>query len=82
MLRIILATTVLAGIYLADPYSARAAEGPWCALRNFGTDISEDCQFRTFAECQQTIVSGFRGFCNQNPRWMAEPAKSSMRRKG
>lgn len=82
MLRIVLATTVLAGISLTIPNTARAAEGPWCALRNFGSDISEDCQFRTFEQCQQTIVAGFRGFCNQNPRWVAEPAKSSMRRKG
>ena len=82
MLRIILVTAVLAGIHLANPSLARAAEGPWCALRNFGSDISEDCQFRTFEECRLTIVSGFRGFCNHNPRWVEEPGKPRPHRKG
>ena len=82
MLRIILVTAVLAGTYLANPNLARAAEGPWCALRNFGSDISEDCQYRTFEECRLTIVSGFRGFCNQNPRWVGEPGKPRPHRKG
>jgi len=52
--------------------AAQAAEAPWCALRNFGSDLSEDCQFRTFEECRLTVVSGFRGFCNRNPRWQTE----------
>ena len=82
MLRIVLMTTVLAGTCLAYPGPARAAEGPWCALRNFGSDLSEDCQFRTFEECRQTVVAGFRGFCNQNPRWQGEPPKQKVRRKG
>ena len=82
MLRIVLMTAVLAGTCLADPGLVRAAEGPWCALRNFGSDLSEDCQFRTFEECRQTVVAGFRGFCNQNPRWQGEPPKPKVRRKG
>jgi hypothetical protein len=36
--------------------------------RNFGSGISEDCQFRTLEECRVTVIAGFRGFCNQNPR--------------
>ena len=72
MLRLALATSVFAAIALTSPGSARASEGPWCALRNFGSDLSEDCQFRTFEECRVTVISGFRGFCNPNPRWPAE----------
>ena len=72
MLRIVLATVALAIVTLASPGSVRASEGPWCALRNFGSDLSEDCQFRTFEECRVTVVAGFRGFCNPNPRWQAE----------
>jgi hypothetical protein len=76
MLRIVLLTSVLAAIGSVSPSPflspASAAEGPWCALRNFGSDLSEDCQFRTFEECRVTVVSGFRGFCNPNPRWPAE----------
>jgi uncharacterized protein DUF3551 len=72
MLRTVLATVALAIVTLANPGSVRAAEGPWCALRNFGSDLSEDCQFRTFEECRVTVIAGFRGFCNPNPRWQAE----------
>jgi uncharacterized protein DUF3551 len=78
MLRIVLLTSVFAAIASVTPGSVRASEGPWCALRNFGSDLSEDCQFRTFEECRVTVVAGFRGFCNPNPRWPAavEPRKS------
>ena len=82
MLRMTLAFAVLAGIHLANPSLARAAEGPWCALRNFGSDISEDCQFRTFEECRETVTAGFRGFCNQNPRWQGEIVVPRRHRQG
>ncbi len=81
MLRIILVIGVFAALQLANPVSARASEGPWCALRNFGSDLSEDCQFRTFEECRLTVVAGFRGFCNPNPRWQGEMVKSRPHRK-
>ncbi len=73
MLRIVLVTRSRSqsSRWLAQ-VSVRASEGPWCALRNFGSDLSEDCQFRTFEECRVTVIAGFRGFCNPNPRWRAE----------
>ncbi|HYC18043.1 MAG TPA: DUF3551 domain-containing protein [Pseudolabrys sp.] len=80
MLRIILAIGVLAAIQLANPGQARAGEGPWCALLNFGSDLSEDCQYRSLEECRLTIISGFRGFCNPNPRWQADVVKGRPRR--
>ena len=82
MLRIILVTGVLAAVEFTQPGAASANEGPWCALRNFGSDISEDCQYRTFEECRVTIVAGFRGFCNPNPRWQGEIVRSRPQRKG
>jgi hypothetical protein len=82
MLRMTFAIVVLASIQLANPNPARAAEGSWCALRNFGSDLSEDCQFRTFEECRETVIAGFRGFCNQNPRWQSENVAPRRPRKG
>ncbi|HXX06794.1 MAG TPA: DUF3551 domain-containing protein [Pseudolabrys sp.] len=82
MIRIVLLTAVLATTALVSPSSAQvASEGPWCALRNFGSDLSEDCQYRTFEECRVTQIAGFRGFCNPNPRWV-EPANQRPRRRG
>jgi hypothetical protein len=52
MLRTVLVTAVfLACVHFVDSSQAQIVEGPWCAIRNFGSDISEDCQFRTFEEC-------------------------------
>jgi len=83
MIRIVLLTAVLAATQLVSPSVAQIAEGegPWCALRNFGSDLSEDCQYRTFEECRVTVVAGFRGFCNPNPRWV-EPSNQRPRRRG
>ena len=90
MLRSIVLATVVAtigaivvamgGLAVATP--AKAAEGPWCALLNFGVDLSEDCQYRTLEDCRQTIIAGFRGFCNPNPRWQPVNAAPHRRRKG
>jgi len=81
MLRIFLVIGVLAAIQLTTQGPARANEGPWCALLNFGSDLSEDCQYRSLEECRVTIISGFRGFCNPNPRWQGDVVKSRSRRK-
>jgi hypothetical protein len=50
--------------------AAEQFEGPWCAQAWLGSggDI-RDCHFRTFEECWPNVISGNRGFCNQNPRW-------------
>jgi len=82
MRHIVLLVGVFAVIQLANSGAARANEGPWCALRNFGSDSSEDCQFRTFEECRATIVAGNRGFCNHNPRWQGEAVKRRPYRRG
>ena len=82
MLRVILLATVVVVGGAAAPAPVKAAEGPWCALLNFGADISEDCQYRTVEECLQTIIAGFRGFCNPNPRWQPEAAERRRPRKG
>jgi len=82
MRRYVLLIGIFAVIQLASSGASLASEGPWCALRNFGTDLSEDCQYRSLEECRVTIVSGFRGFCNINPRWQGEPARPRPYRRG
>jgi hypothetical protein len=69
MPRIVLIAAVLAAAMLADPRPVQAAEGPWCAMIPFGTDIFEDCQYRSFEECRPNVIAGNRGFCTQNPSW-------------
>lgn len=75
LLRPVLTVAVLAAIYLAGPNTVRAAEGPWCAVLNFGSDVTEDCQYQTLQECLPAVTAGFRGFCNMNPRWQGATAQ-------
>jgi len=61
-----------------------ASEAPWCAVISVGEDaVYWDCRFRSFAECQPTVLSGNRGFCNPSPYYAAnaaEPKRSAKRR--
>ena len=55
---------------------ARSGNGPWCAVVNIGFDsVVEICDFRTFEECRPHVLSGNRGFCNENPEFTAKPAR-------
>ena len=50
-------------------------EGPWCLVANMGAaNVVSDCQFRTFDACRRASLTGNRGFCNQNPRYVGAPA--------
>ena len=87
MTRILLVAgaVVAAMSFGATPFnvrSAQAAEGPWCALIAVAQGaVYEDCQYRTFEACRAVVLSGNRGFCNQNPRWTGPvPTKRSKRR--
>ena len=84
MTRILLvAGAVIAAMSLGDSVrSAQAAEGPWCAFIAVAQGaVYEDCQYRTFEACRSVVLSGNRGFCNQNPRWVGPvPTKRSKRR--
>jgi hypothetical protein len=80
-LRAFLVAVAVAAIYTVSPDAGRAAEGPWCAILNFGSDVTEDCQYRSLQECLPAVTAGFRGFCNHNPRWQAvEPPQLQRKR--
>jgi hypothetical protein len=40
-----------------------------------------DCQYRTIEECRPNVLAGFRGWCNPNPYFVAEPAATKRSRK-
>jgi Protein of unknown function (DUF3551) len=80
MSRIVLVAAFAAAV-LASSVPARAAEGPWCALLNMGSDLSEDCQYHSLEQCLPAVSGGFRGFCNPNPRWHGAEEPRKPRRK-
>jgi hypothetical protein len=68
MRNVLIAAVIIATISF-DARSVKAQEGPWCAILNFGSDVSEDCEYRSFEDCRPNVLAGNRGFCNPNPRW-------------
>jgi hypothetical protein len=75
MPRTLLAIAAMIGISLLGtrPTQAQQAqyEGPWCAIVFIGEgSVKEICHFRDFASCQAEVISGNRGQCGNNPRYV------------
>jgi hypothetical protein len=75
-LRIPLATAAIAGTALLlsavdsrAEYSAYGV-GRYCAVSSNGNgSVKEICNFNDFESCRREVVSGNRGWCNDNPRF-------------
>jgi hypothetical protein len=80
MTRIIFAAAIA---WLAfGPLPVKANELPWCAVVATGDgDMHWDCQYRSIEECRPNVLAGFRGWCNPNPYFVAEPAGQKRPRK-
>ena len=77
MIRIILATVVVAAVLSFDGRPARAYEAPWCAVIDIGPGGTYwDCQYRSLEACVPNTVAGNRGFCNPNPAYSGPPPKA------
>ena len=72
MTRLGLAAAVFLAGEFFGPQPAKA-EAPWCAVTKEGDHW--DCSYRSVAECQSNVVAGNRGWCNQNPYFIAVPTK-------
>ena len=60
-------------------------QGRWCAQQNIGGGaVQEDCSFDSFEACRRLVIQGNRGFCTQNPAFVAgyggEPPRKKKRR--
>ena len=60
-------------------------EGRWCAREQTGGGrVEEDCTFDSFEQCRRLVIQGNRGFCTQNPAFVAgygsEPQRKKKRR--
>ena len=77
MIRIMLATVVVAAVLSFDGRPARAYEAPWCAVIDIGPGgVYWDCQYKSLEECVPNVLAGNRGFCNENPRYTGPPPKA------
>ncbi|MFY9688233.1 MAG: DUF3551 domain-containing protein [Pseudolabrys sp.] len=75
-MRILLIAGVALVAVLLEARPVQAYEGPWCAMMSMGNGaVYEDCHYASLEACRPNVLAGNRGFCNQNPRWVAyDPA--------
>jgi hypothetical protein len=72
MMRIMLAAAVVIAALSFDLRPASAKEAPWCAVLSMGRGGAYwDCQYNSIEECRPNVIAGNRGFCNENPRFVA-----------
>jgi hypothetical protein len=70
MTRTLAAAAVLTTLIFCQP--AAAAEAPWCAvIQNSTESVYWDCQYGSIEQCRQIVLAGNRGWCNQNPYFVA-----------
>lgn len=79
----LLAAAALIGFAAVAPQPAQADVAPWCAVKQstpYG--VVWDCGYWTLEQCLPEVVTGDRGFCNQNPAWRGPwpPAPKRSRR--
>jgi hypothetical protein len=83
MLRPVPVAVALAAILLTASGQAQAGgAAPWCAVINTGLDMHWDCRYASFEACYPNVISGNRGFCNENPAYEgpAAPPRKTARR--
>ncbi len=73
---------IVAALGCNIPAASAFGDAPWCAVKNFGSDVVWDCEYRTVEECVPHVIAGDRSFCNLNP-WPgpATPAPRAVRHK-
>jgi len=71
MTRMIFAAAVMLTSLALGLQPAAAYEAPWCAVINTGLDVHWDCQYQSIEQCYPAVLAANRGFCNQNPYFVA-----------
>jgi hypothetical protein len=62
-------------------HPTKAAEAPWCAATNTGPDMHWDCRYQSAEQCAPAVIAGNRGFCNNNPYYVAQPVERRSQRR-
>lgn len=67
-------TAVIAVLALGAPAAQAYGNAPWCAVTTLGFADHWECIYNSIEECRPHVISGNRGFCNENPYYHG-PAK-------
>ena len=71
---------IVAALGCNIPAAYAFGDAPWCAVKNFGSDVVWDCEYRTVEECVPHVIAGDRSFCNLNP-WPGPATPRAVRHK-
>jgi hypothetical protein len=68
----------VAALLAFNPDSARAYDGPWCAVISLGGGfVSENCSMPSFEVCRaEALRFGSTSFCRQNGYYVARQAET------
>jgi hypothetical protein len=68
LLTILFFAAVVAGAAFAMHPAKAHEEAPWCAVVDTGFgNLASNCSFWTFEACVPHVLTGNRGFCEENP---------------
>ena len=88
MLRLLSAAALLLAVSAASVVAPRPAnasvvgDAPWCAVVSTGWgEIEWNCSFWRFEDCVPEVISGNRGFCQQNPNFQEPPPRAERYRR-
>jgi hypothetical protein len=72
----------VAALLALKPDSARAYNGPWCAVISLGGGfVSENCSMPSFEVCRaEALRFGPTSFCRQNGYYLARQAETQRHR--
>jgi len=80
MIRTIIVSAVAVASLALGCHSTKADEAPWCAVTNTGLDMHWDCRYQSAEQCYPNVLAGNRGFCNNNPYFVAPAERRSQKR--
>ena len=75
MIRTVIISAAMVASLAFDCRATKADEAPWCAVTNAGPDMHWDCRYQSAEQCAPAVIAGNRGFCNNNPYYVAKPAE-------
>jgi hypothetical protein len=82
VMRSIVAAFVFAAAMGSSVTSGHAfGDARWCEVKNLGSDVVWDCEYRTIGDCASHVIAGERSFCNINPYWRDSAAPVTTLRK-
>jgi hypothetical protein len=60
MRALIAAAALVAAMGCNSPAAYAFGDAPWCAVKNFGSDVVWDCEYSKVEDLVQHVINGYR----------------------